>query len=264
MTGRNVHDQPGAGVAAAGDELLARVRAGDRAAFGELYRRHRARVAAYLPRRVVYAADVEDVVQDTFLRLRDCTDVFDPGTHEFGAWLRGRVARWTPIDYGRRDRCRHLAALDIARDPARLHPTETAHERETCPLSARVVTAPARLTPTQRRSVQLRCLDGYSTAAAATVAGSSPGAIATHCLAVRARLRVALADLAPPAYPLAAGSERDALRDAFATVGAHDFGAALGWLGERGIRVDPAYAYAIRNHRRGTPALAHQGARCAA
>jgi hypothetical protein len=44
---------------AAGDtELLAALRAGDRAAVGELYRRHRARVAAYLVRRTVCSDDV--------------------------------------------------------------------------------------------------------------------------------------------------------------------------------------------------------------
>lgn len=254
MTGRDPHRQPTPVAAAGHGELLARLRAGDRAAFGELYRRHRPRVATYLARRMVCAADVEDVVQDTFVRLWDCTEEFDPDTHEFGAWLCGRVARWTLIDYGRKDRFRQLAALDIARAQARLRPTQTAQDRESRPLSARVVTALARLTPAQRRSVQLRYLDGYSTAAAAIVAGSSPGAIATNCLAARARLRVELAQLAPRSpHPLARRSKLDALRAAFTAVGTHDVGAALGWLRDRGIRVDPSYAYAIRNHRRGTP-----------
>lgn len=146
MTGRALTSPP-AGVGDA--ELLARLRAGDRAALGELYRRHRARVAAYLARRMVCAGDVEDVVQETFLRLWEASDEFEPAPHTFPVWLCGRVARCTLIDYGRRDRFRQLAALDIARDHARRHPTESAHERETTPVSIRVVTALARLTPVQ-------------------------------------------------------------------------------------------------------------------
>ena len=259
MASRNSQRPFGPGPAASDSGLRPALRAGERAAAGELYRRHRTRVAAYLARRMVCPADVEDVVQDTFLRLWDSAagdevGEFDPTTHEFGAWLCGRVARHTLIDYRRKDRFRQLAALDIARDQARRQPAQTAHERETTPVSVRVVTAQARLTPAQRRSVQLRYLDGYSTAAAAIVAGCSPGAIATHCLAARARLRAELADLAPPAHPLAAGSKLAAVRAAFVAVGAPDVGAALEWLRERGIQVDPSYAYTIRNHHRGGPA----------
>ena len=99
MASRKAHRPPGPPLAAAGDaELVVALRAGERAAAGELYRRQRARVAACLARRmVVGSADVEDVVQDTFLRLwdtaagdADAVGEFDPATHGFGAWLRGR------------------------------------------------------------------------------------------------------------------------------------------------------------------------------
>jgi len=232
--------------------LVLRVRGGDRDALGELYQHYRPSVARYLSRRVANSADVEDLVQETFIRVPELAAVFEPRTTEVGAWLCGRVARWTMVDYHRKERFRHLSAVDAAIDATRRGPVESAESRESRPVSPRVVTALARLTQAQRRAVQLRYLDGYSNAAAAKVAESSPGAVATNCLAARRRLRTDLADLAPQTRSwLATVSKVMAVRAALAEVGKTDVQAVRAWLRERGVQVDQSYVYAIRNGRRG-------------
>ena len=243
--------------------LVARVRRGDRDALGELYSRHRAAVARYMARRVVCSGDVEDLVQETFIRVPEMAGDYNPDRDSYpvGAWLCGRVGRWTLIDYSRKERRSHLSALDAARDVAYRALTETAHERESRPLSPRVVTALARLTPAQRRATQLRYLDGLSSAQAAEVAGTSPGAVAQNSLDARKRLRVELADLAPAARSEVAELPKvAAVRAAFAAV-RRDVPAAQAWLGERGVTVDPSYLYAIRNGRRGVDVDRRRGPR---
>jgi RNA polymerase sigma-70 factor, ECF subfamily len=64
-------DEPGPRPAELGDDVLvARVRSGDRAAFRELYLRH-ARSVATAVARLVGDADLDDIVQDTFVRATD-------------------------------------------------------------------------------------------------------------------------------------------------------------------------------------------------
>ncbi len=73
------------------DELLARMRAGNRAAGDILYRRH-----ASMLRRIAAArgpkADVEDAVQDAFLILL-ADPTFQPAPGRIGSWLASVVHR---------------------------------------------------------------------------------------------------------------------------------------------------------------------------
>lgn len=67
------------------DVLVARVRSGDRAAFRELYLRH-ARGVATAVARLVGDTDLDDIVQDTFVRATDRLDSLRSPSH-LRAWL---------------------------------------------------------------------------------------------------------------------------------------------------------------------------------
>jgi RNA polymerase sigma-70 factor (ECF subfamily) len=231
--------------------LIARVRAGDQEALGRLYRDARPAVMRYLARRMdVCRDDLEDVVQETFLRAPAMAAEFKPDTHEVGAWLCGRVAHWTLADRYRKQRFAQHSARDAGIDAALRGPVESAHSRETRPVSPRIVQALARLTPAQRRAVQLRYLDGYSNETAAEVAGSTPKALASNALDARKRLCKELADVAPrPVSWVATLPQAMAVRAALAGTG-NDMPAALAWLRERGVTVNDSYAYKIRKGER--------------
>ncbi|UQA58787.1 sigma-70 family RNA polymerase sigma factor [Polyangium aurulentum] len=68
------------------DELLRRARSGDRAAFAELYRRHREDVARLVFRMIGRASEVEDVVQEVFLQVHKSLGDFR-GQSKFSTWL---------------------------------------------------------------------------------------------------------------------------------------------------------------------------------
>lgn len=73
-------------------ELVARVRAGDEAAFEELFNRHRRRVALIAGRFFRQREQVEEIVQEAFTKAYFALDSFS-GDQEmsFGAWL-ARIA----------------------------------------------------------------------------------------------------------------------------------------------------------------------------
>src|SRR5262245_22714254 len=81
-------------------ELVAQVRAGDDAAFEELYRRYRQRITGYVRRMVGDDARAEDVTQEAFIsalrriRATDCEIAFKPWIYE--------IARNASIDLYRR------------------------------------------------------------------------------------------------------------------------------------------------------------------
>ena len=85
--------------AAAGSSLVRAAREGDRDAFAELYRRY-ARMVHGIVLALVPRRDVDDLVQDVFLRaLHELRKLRDPAA--FGAWL-ARIARRRAGDYHRR------------------------------------------------------------------------------------------------------------------------------------------------------------------
>ncbi|MEC3974572.1 sigma-70 family RNA polymerase sigma factor [Amycolatopsis sp. H20-H5] len=249
--------------------LVPQIKAGDSEALGQLYRHGRERVERYLKRRMVDTTDVEDVVQETFLRVPEMTKDFNPDTTEVGAWLCGRVARWTLTDYGRKDRFERLSARDTASralsESIHTGPVQDARDREATPLSPRMVHALAKLAPAQRRGMQLRYLDEMTAEQAAEVAGSSAGAVVQNCVAARKKLRAELADVAPVSTSALAGmSKKDAVLTALRTVGTDNPTGAMAWLKEHGVKVDDSYVYAIRNGRRPETAVVEPAPRSAA
>lgn len=68
------------------EELAVRARDGSRDSFDELVVRYRPRLVAFLAGRLADAADAEDVAQETFVRVYDHLDRYDP-TRPFATWL---------------------------------------------------------------------------------------------------------------------------------------------------------------------------------
>jgi RNA polymerase sigma-70 factor (ECF subfamily) len=236
-------------------DLVARVAGGDRDALGELYRRHRGKVAGYVRRRIPIEADTDDVVHETFLRaVRDAGGYQPEQGHEVRSWLCG-LAAWQLRDYARKDRWPYLAAVDATREALARPGIESSEEREAKPLSAPVRAAVERLSPAERRAVQLRYLDGLDGRDAAEHAGSSRSSINTNAMSARRKLAWMLADQAPAASsPVQEMRPGHAIEAALDAVGYDKPAQAQEWLRQRGVRVSKSHVYNIRNRGPGSDA----------
>jgi RNA polymerase sigma-70 factor (ECF subfamily) len=234
-------------VSTADEDLVARMGRGDRDAWGELYRRHRATVTGYVTRRITCEADVEDLVHETFLHAWSTAGDYRPEQgYQVRSWLCGRAGlvlrRWAW-----NDRHPYLAAVDATREAMVRPVTETADERESRPLSEPVRAALEQLTASERRAVQLRYLDGLNGAQAAEAAGCRAVTIGTNAMNGRQKLARALAELVPPARShVQEMPRREAVHLALSTVG-DDVPAAREWLREHGVRVDLSTVYRARH-----------------
>src|SRR5215468_1625560 len=108
------------------DDLVARVAAGDDAALRELFGRHAPWLAARL-RSVLPAADVEDVLQETFLAAWRGAAGYRP-QGACGAWLWGIARRQAALLLRRRGSA-ELAAGRAVGQPDASDPAETALTR---------------------------------------------------------------------------------------------------------------------------------------
>ncbi len=169
--------------------LVARVRAGDRAAFGALAERY-----AGVARRVARAVlgdpdDADDAAQDGLLSALVKLDQYDP-RRPFGPWLLRIVAN-AATDRRRRRKVRRVEQLDPALVAGGARPDATTERRA---LSARLRTALAELSHRRRMAVVLFDVEGYSHAEIAGILGIPEGTVRSEVFNARRRLRVLLAD----------------------------------------------------------------------
>ena len=169
--------------------LVARVRAGDRAAFGVLAERY-----AGVARRVARAVlgdpdDADDAAQDGLLSALVKLDQYDP-RRPFGPWLLRIVAN-AATDRRRRRKVRRVEQLDPALVAGGARPDATAERRA---LSARLRAALAELSHRRRMAVVLFDVEGYSHAEIAGILGIPEGTVRSEVFHARRRLRVLLAD----------------------------------------------------------------------
>ena len=170
------------------EELLLAVRAGDVAAFEQLYDRYQVLAMALAHRLLGARPDAEETVMDAFLAVWRRADTFQPGRGCVRAWLCALV-RNRAID---RLRARGPAAVEggleaVAElaDARRPDPAEAA-----CRASEQeqVRAALAALPPEQRRIVELAYFAGYTQREIADAVGIPLGT-------VKSRLRLALEHL---------------------------------------------------------------------
>lgn len=160
------------------------IEAGARAAWRDL----EARLRPFVARRVASPADVDDVVQDVFLRMQRGL----PGLREderFGPWVY-QVARSAVAEH-RRQAARHpLAAGEPSEEPApEPEEDDRAVERD---LAMYVAPFIAMLPSPYREALALTELEGVSQKDAAAMLGISVSGMKSRVQRGRARLREAL------------------------------------------------------------------------
>src|SRR5258708_3517467 len=75
------------------DRLVARVVAGDSAAFAQLVERHTPQVYALAYRKLRNASEAEEATQETFIRAYTHLGTYRPG-EKFAAWLAAITSHW--------------------------------------------------------------------------------------------------------------------------------------------------------------------------
>jgi RNA polymerase sigma-70 factor (ECF subfamily) len=235
-------------VKATDEELVARVGRGDRDALGELYRRHRGVVRGYVLGRIARADDADDVVQETFLRAaKEAGDYRAENGYRVPVWLCWQAGAQLR-DYGRNTLHPYLAAARSAREQLHRPVTETAAQREATPLSEPVRAALGKLTPGERRAIQLRYIDGLTPDQAAEIVGVRKRSFHRRVSYGRRKLAKELADLAPQARsPLQDMPRPEAYTRALAATG-NDVPAATAWLHRHGIRASDDTLYRHRHN----------------
>src|SRR5215510_2573521 len=156
-------------------ELIARWKAGDDRAAGELVERH----AAALARFAVSSGErneVDELVQDTFVRAFNSLDGFR-GESSFRTWL-FTIERRLLLDRRRAEKRR--------RDRDELQETDASTEYDALDsvvadeTQQRLQQAVKRLSPTQREVFTLRITDGLSYKEIAEAVGTTEGAARVH------------------------------------------------------------------------------------
>jgi RNA polymerase sigma-70 factor, ECF subfamily len=177
-------------LAAADEELLAAVVAGERQAFTVLYRRHAPWLAARLSRRCADANQVDDVLQDTFVAAWLGASAWD-GRGPVPAWLWGIAARRL-VDNRRRQpvASRSLSELPGSRTPRSPSAEEQALAAVAfCPVGW----ALQRLAPDLRVALEVTVLQGLTTREASRLLAIPVGTVKTRTMRARAALRGQLA-----------------------------------------------------------------------
>jgi RNA polymerase sigma-70 factor (ECF subfamily) len=170
--------------------MVARIRAGDRAAFGELVRLHLKRAYTLAFRVLRHREDAEDLVQDAALSALAHVEAFDPARRFWPWFARIIVNRGLDMATSRSVRVAEPVPEDLPSGAA--SPAEAAERRE---VYERFRHALALLPPRQQLVVELYELDGYTVAEIADLISSTSTAVRRNLHAGRVRLREALGPL---------------------------------------------------------------------
>ena len=167
-------------------ELVRRVRAGDRASFDRLVRRHlRVAHSAARSRLGGNHHDADDVVQEAFISaLKKIDQCRDPD--RFRAWLLA-IVRNQAHSHREREAVRETDPLDEVTGASST--ADTSRRVEAGELRAELKKAMAELTELQRRAFALYDLEGWSHAEIADELGISRGSSRFHLHAARKKIR---------------------------------------------------------------------------
>lgn len=176
-------------------DLVARCRAGDHAAFEEIYRQHAGRLYNLAYRMAGGGADAEDLLQEIFLHAHRKLESFR-GQSSLGTWLY-RLAMNLCVDHlrSRQSKSANLTeSLDAAPYEARtpqaagaLNPTRLDLER-----------AIAQLPPGCREAFLLHDVEGFEHREIAEILGVAEGTSKSQVHKARVKLRTMLAGTGTP------------------------------------------------------------------
>ncbi|HUL96622.1 MAG TPA: RNA polymerase sigma factor [Usitatibacter sp.] len=173
--------------------LLARMKAGDEAAFVQIYRRHRDRVYRLALLYSGSAAQAADISQETFMHLITRPGQFDPARGALGAWLCGVARNLARKGADGREEATDPAELEDGESGAQSDPDsplERLLRAETAEQVRRAITA---LAPHYRDVLILCELAELSYAEAAQLCGIDIGTVRSRLSRARARLAQSLA-----------------------------------------------------------------------
>lgn len=184
-------------------ELLQRIAARDEAALACLYDRHSSLTYSLIMRILRSAADAEDVLQETFVRVWSRADTYDPRLGSPAAWLT-RIARNRAIDRLRSKRVRRDISVETVAGPdggrVALPEPET-HETPEVVVQSETIAralrgALALLPAAQRDLIEAAFFDGYSHLELAARFGMPLGTVKTRIrtglMTMRGRLEQAV------------------------------------------------------------------------
>ena len=167
--------------------LLQRIAIRDETALAEFYDRHSRIAYSVIMRILGSAADAEDVLQDTFMRVWSRAETYDAVLGSPPAWLI-RIARNRAIDRLRAHRVRAHVTVEPAThcgentaralEPITADTPET--ELEVRTIAGTVRTALAALAPAQRALIEAAFFEGYTHSELATRFGVPLGTVKTR------------------------------------------------------------------------------------
>jgi RNA polymerase sigma-70 factor, ECF subfamily len=145
------------------------------------------------------AADAEDAVQDALLAAYKHLDQFR-GQSQMSTWITTIVCNCARMQLRRRPRQIHVALDERIRDKQDYSVLERLADSGRTPedecriyeLNARVRTFAAQLSPTLRRALQLRDVDGLSISETARILGVPSGTVKAQLARARAKLKDAM------------------------------------------------------------------------
>jgi RNA polymerase sigma-70 factor (ECF subfamily) len=182
--------------------LVARMRAGDERALGELYDRWEDAVRVCALSIVDEAAEAEDVVEDVFWQAWRQSGRFDAERGSVSAWLL-TIARSRALDRARtRRRSREtsgLEELEVSGVEASVAQSDPLVDAERGERSRMVRRALHDLPAEQRESLELAYFEGLSQTEIAARTGNPLGTVKTRMRLAMQKLRESLATLGEPA-----------------------------------------------------------------
>lgn len=168
------------------EALMLRVQNGDKDAFRLLVGRHIDRIVG-TSRRIVGAADAEDVAQDVFLKVWTARAQWSPGQARFRTWLY-RVAVNRCIDHTRRTRPACIDDVPEIEDDAP-GPLDACERRED---ATRLHSAMDHLSEQQRTAITLYYHESLTAAEVAEIMGLRLNAVESLLKRGRQKLRTVL------------------------------------------------------------------------
>lgn len=172
-------------------QLIERLQRGDNAAYAELLSRYQRPLTQFCYRLLGDWGDVEDVVQEVFVRVHRHVGQYRFRNGAFSTWLFA-LARNACLDRLRHRQRRPTLPLALAPEPV-IFPQET-HNRE---LAEQVAAAIARLPAAQRTALMLAEYEGLSYSEIAVAMGCSKKAVEARLYRAKQSLRKCLASERP-------------------------------------------------------------------